>query len=150
MPRRRPGALRARQRGPRVWGEPPAGRIPGLSARTSLAIHRLECGTPSHDVFPGATDRALRAYRAFLRPPGRRVLYPPDAREAYFHGSYDDVRYARDVLEDVLRQLPARPRGELRRRVASLDAVYRGRTLPDPFADRAGWPAEFWWRRLSR
>ncbi|MFD6553279.1 hypothetical protein [Streptomyces sp. NPDC058398] len=57
------------------------------------------------------------------------------------------MRHARDVLEEVLRQLPSRSRAELKHHVASLDAVYLERTLPDPFADRRQWRADLWWRR---
>ncbi|MEU6676508.1 hypothetical protein [Streptomyces sp. NPDC046925] len=57
------------------------------------------------------------------------------------------MRHARDVLADVLQQLPARARGELRRHVARLDDTYRARTLPDPFADRRPWRSDRWWRR---
>lgn len=41
------------------------GRVEGLSADYHLS--------------PGATDRALRRYRAFVDTPGRRPLYPQDA-----------------------------------------------------------------------
>ncbi|GAA5075575.1 hypothetical protein GCM10023336_64960 [Streptomyces similanensis] len=98
-------------------------------------------------VYPGATDRALRRYRAFAQSPGRRPLYPQDAECSCRGCSFDDVRHARDVLDEVLRQLPARAREELRRRVARLDAAYLQRTLPDPFADRRQWRSDLWWRR---
>ncbi|MFJ6016409.1 hypothetical protein [Streptomyces sp. NPDC092952] len=57
------------------------------------------------------------------------------------------MRHARDVLELVLRRLPDRPRVELGHRVASLDAVYLRRTLPDPFARHRQWRPDLWWRR---
>ncbi|MBA0050881.1 hypothetical protein E0L36_08235 [Streptomyces sp. AJS327] len=98
------------------------------------------------DVYPGVTDRALRRYRAFLEPPGRRPRYPRDAECSCRGCSLDDVRYARDVLELVVGRLPVRARAELERRVAALDALYLGRTLPDPFADRQ-WRSDLWWRR---
>ncbi|GAQ59028.1 hypothetical protein [Streptomyces acidiscabies] len=147
MPRRRPGALRAEQRGSRAPEGPPPVRIHGISARTGLAIDRVERLSGAPDVYPGATDHALRRYRAFLEPPGRRPLYPQDAECSCRGHSFDDVRHARDVLDDVLRQLPVRARAELQRRVARLDEVYRARTLPDPFSDSRQWRPEVWWRR---
>ncbi|MGW1496416.1 hypothetical protein [Streptomyces sp. NPDC002402] len=57
------------------------------------------------------------------------------------------MRHARDILEEILQQLPSRSRAELRRQVAYLDAVYLERTLPDPFAYRRQWRADLWWRR---
>ncbi|MEU6763780.1 hypothetical protein ABZ916_14810 [Streptomyces sp. NPDC046853] len=98
-------------------------------------------------VYPGATDRALRRYRSFLEPPGRKPRYPQNSQCCCRGCSFDDVRHARDVLADVLQQLPARARGELRRHVARLDDTYRARTLPDPFADRRPWRSDRWWRR---
>ncbi|MEU3228370.1 hypothetical protein ABZ695_35140 [Streptomyces sp. NPDC006976] len=65
------------------------------------------------------------------RRPGS--LYPRYAGCSCRGCSFDDVRHARDVLELVLRELPARPRAELKRHVAVLDAAYLERTLPDPF-----------------
>lgn len=98
-------------------------------------------------IYPGATDRALRRYRAFLQPPGRRPRYPRDALCSCRGCSFDDVRHARDVLDAVLRQLPPHARAELTRRVAALDAAYLERTLPDPFAHDRQWRADRWWRR---
>ncbi|MFF4536111.1 hypothetical protein [Streptomyces aureus] len=147
MPRRRSGALRAQYQGPRVWEDPPPSRIHGLSARTSLAIHRVEGLSSDYYVFPGATVRALRRYRAFLQPPGRRPLYPQDTHCSCRGCSFGDVRHARDVLEEVLQRLPPRPSAELKRQVAHLDAVCLERTLPDPFAHRRQWRADLWWRR---
>ncbi|GAA4888824.1 hypothetical protein ACFPM3_18755 [Streptomyces coeruleoprunus] len=148
MPRKRPGALRAaHQQRPRTWGSPPPYRIHGLSARTSLAIHRVEALSDDYYIDPGVTDRALRRYEAFLRPPGRRPLYPQDEECSCRHCSFDDVRHARDVLEEVLRQLPPRASAELARLVASLDRAYLRRTLPDPFAGERQWRADRWWHR---
>lgn len=146
MPRKRPGALRAEQflRVARSW---PLDRIHGLSARTSVAIDRVERLSGDYYVYPGATDRALRRYRAFLQPPGRRPLYPQDAECSCRGCSFDDVRHARDVLKEVLRQLPRKPRAELERRVRLLDARYVERTLPDPFATHRQWRSDLWWRR---
>lgn len=145
MPRRRPGALRAERSDPRE-GPPPV-RIDGLSTRTSLAIDRVEKLSGDYYVYVGATDRALRRYRAFLEPPGCRPLYPQDSECSCRGCSLDDVRHARDVLEEVLRQLPTRARTELRLQVARLDDTYLARTLPDPFADRRQWRPDLWWHR---
>ncbi|MEV5848316.1 hypothetical protein AB0M32_40775 [Streptomyces sp. NPDC051985] len=146
MPRRRPGVLRAEQE-PRVEWSVPAGRIHGLSARTSAAIDRTERLSGDYYVYPGATDRALRRYRAFLRVPGRRPLYPQDPECSCRGCSFDDVRHARDVLAEVVRQLPLRPRAELAHTVRALDDRYVMRTLPDPFAADRQWGSDLWWRR---
>ncbi|MFF7838928.1 hypothetical protein ACFZC6_08940 [Streptomyces ossamyceticus] len=154
MPRNRPGALRAAQRArhrPRRWDTPSPDRIHGLSARTGIAVHRFEALSSDYYVFPGVTDRALRRYRAFLTPPGRRPRYP-FLEDCSCRGcSLLDVRHARDVLATVLRHLPRRPRAELSRLVAALDAVYLARTLPAPFvAVRRQWRSHVWWyRRLE-
>ncbi|MFC8344080.1 hypothetical protein [Streptomyces sp. NPDC057280] len=147
MPRRRPGALRAARpsSAPR-WGLPPA-RIHGLSTRTTLAVARVEGLPTDYYVYSGATDQALRRYRQFLRPAGRRPRYPQDAECSCRGCSFDDVRHARDVLDEVLTRLPPRPRAELSRVVSDLDAVYLRRTLPDPFAAERQWRADLWWRR---
>ncbi|MFI1763184.1 hypothetical protein ACH41H_14215 [Streptomyces sp. NPDC020800] len=145
MPRNRPGALRSARRtpGPRVREEPPPARIPGLSARASLAIHRAERLAVSW-YSPGAIGAALGRYRAFLHPPGRRPRYP---RAAYCSGcpgcALDDVREARDALAEILPALPHRARAELQRVLTPLDRRYLLCTLPDPLAG----PAEPWWRR---
>ncbi|MFK0280701.1 hypothetical protein ACIQVL_09550 [Streptomyces sp. NPDC090499] len=146
MPRRRPGALRAERLFRAGWALPPE-RIHGLSARTSTAVDRVERLSGDYYVHPGATDRALRRYRAFLQPPGRRPRYPQDAECSCRGCSFDDVRHARDVLAQVLRQLPPRPRAQLERQVRTLDARYLARTLPDPFAADRQWRSDLWWRR---
>ncbi|WP_405612483.1 hypothetical protein [Streptomyces sp. NBC_00076] len=154
MPRNRPGALRGTQRlrhRPRGWQTPVPDRIHGLSARTSLAIHRYEALSADYYVFPGVTDAALRRYRAFLSPPGRGIRYPYlddcDCRGCFLR----DVRHARDMLGTALRNLPPRARAELGRLVDALDADYLARTLPDPFVlDRREWRPHVWWyRRLE-
>jgi hypothetical protein len=148
MPRRRPGSLRVAQwlrQGPRGRDTPAPDRIHGLSARTSLAVHRYEALSADHSVFPGVTDRALRRYEAFLRPAGRKVRYPYGVDCGCPGCSLRDVRHARDVLGTVSRNLPPRDRAELARVVAALDAEYRARTLPDPLADRR---LRWWHRRL--
>ncbi|WP_030671020.1 hypothetical protein [Streptomyces cellulosae] len=154
MPRNRPGALRAAQRirhRPRRWDTPAPDRIHGLSARTSLAIHRYEALSADDYVFPGATAYALRRYRAFLSPPGRGIRYPYLDDCDCPGCSLRDVRHARDLLGTALRNLPPRARAELARLVAALDAVYLARTLPDPFVPaRREWRPHVWWyRRLE-
>ena len=154
MPRNRPGKLRATQQPehrPRGWNTPAPARIHGLSTRTSLAIHTYEALDRDYYIFPGATDRALRRYRDFLSPPGHRPRYPYLDDCGCRGCSFRDVRHARDVLDTVLQELPPRARAELGRLIASLDAVYLTRTLPDPFVDtRREWRPEVWWyRRLE-
>ncbi|WP_051896949.1 hypothetical protein [Kibdelosporangium aridum] len=85
---------------------------------------------------------ALRRYQEFLSPPRRWPLYPVPDDCPCPSCCLDDVRNARDVLEDALAQLPPRARAELRRRVMALDKEYRRRTLPDLWSDQ-----ESWWRR---
>ncbi|MGH4031000.1 hypothetical protein ACQB60_18915 [Actinomycetota bacterium Odt1-20B] len=147
MPRRRPAALRA-EHTPRIadFLVPPA-RIHGLSGRTSAAAARVERLSDDYYLYVGATDDALRRYRAFLRTPGRRPLYPQDAECSCRGCSFDDVRHARDVLDEVLRQLPPRPRAELRAHLRALDDRYLRRTLADPFAGDRQWRSDRWWRR---
>jgi hypothetical protein len=147
MPRKRPGALRAQQPIQRpVAGEVPV-RIHGLSSRASLAVHRVELLSNDYYLSPGATGKALRRYWAFLHPGGRRPLYPQDAACSCRSCALDDVRHARDVLEQALGLLPSREGAELRRVVQQLDDLYRRRTLPDPFAHRRTWHTEYWWHR---
>ncbi|CAM5409815.1 hypothetical protein [Streptomyces aurantiogriseus] len=149
MPRNGPGALRAlRTPVTRVRAMPPPPRIPGLSTRTTLAIHRAEHdSTGSYHLSPGATQRALRRYREFLATPGRRTLYPRTAVCPACPGcGLDDVREARDVLEETVRHLPPSARAELSRTLRRLDHRYRLRTLPDPRADQT---APWWHRRLG-
>ncbi|MGV9456199.1 hypothetical protein [Streptomyces sp. NPDC003635] len=122
---------------------PPPDRIHGLSAQVSLAVHRSEALSRDYFIFPGVTDHALRRYRAFLSPPGRRPRYPYGDDCGCRGCELRDVRHARDVLGTVLRSLPPRERAELARIVGVLDARYRARTLPDPLAD----PRLRWWRR---
>jgi hypothetical protein len=156
MPRNRPGALRAAQRRlrgdrPRSWDRPPESRIHGLSARTSAAVHRYEALSTDYDVFPGVTAYALRRYRAFAGPPGRRPRYPFLDDCGCRGCSLRDIRHVRDVLGTVLHHLPPRARGELGRLVASLDVLYLERTLPDPFVHVRRWwrPYVWWYRRLE-
>src|SRR5262245_44075577 len=114
MPRNRPRTLRvAPRRHARAWEGVPPGRIGRLSTRTSLAIHRVERDSADYYVYTGATALALSRYRAFVLSPGRRPLYPQDAECSCRGCSLDDVRHARDVLDGVLQQLPARARVEL-------------------------------------
>lgn len=132
---------------PRIWEDLSSDRIHGLSTPTSLAIHRVEWRTGDYYVYPGATERALRRYQEFLAPQGCCPLYPRYARCSCRDCSFDDVRHARDVLEQVLQELPPRPRLELKRQVVLLDAAYLGHTLPDPFAHQRQWRSDLWWRR---
>ena len=149
MPRRRPGALRVEQIGYRTWERsgPPLDRIHGLSRRASLAVHLVERRAGDCRLHPGATERALRRYRAFVWPPGGRPRCPRDAECSCRGCAFDDVRHARDVLDDVVRRLPRRARAEPARRVAPLDAAYLACTLPDPFAQERQWRGGAWWRR---
>ncbi|MDY0813296.1 hypothetical protein [Kitasatospora purpeofusca] len=113
-------------------------------------MHRVEYLSASFYIHLGATDRALRRYREFLNPPGRRPLYPQKSHCSCSGCSFDDVRHARDVLEEILERLPERARAELGRLVEPLDTAFLRRTLPDPFAHRRQWRTEFWWyRRLA-
>lgn len=148
MPRNRPGALRAAGHAlaalPREI--PPPLPVRGLSARTSLAIHRVEHGPGGYLLFSGATERALHRYRTFVQTPGRSLLYPRTAVCPACPGcGLDDVRHARDVLDETLRLLPPRARSELGRAVRALDDRYRSRTLPDPRPQ----PGPWWHRRLA-
>jgi hypothetical protein len=158
MPRRRPSVLRARNAIPRQkyrgagpwWDEylpvPWPTRIDRLSGRTVSAIHREESRRPYDEgLWPGATEAALRYYRAFLGRPGRylylrRSRCPCDECELQ-----EDVALARDLIELVLSRLPPRARGELAALVAELDQELRRRTLPDPFAHRQPWRRGGWW-----
>ncbi|MGA5817554.1 hypothetical protein ACPC54_06805 [Kitasatospora sp. NPDC094028] len=148
MPRKRPRALRAQQPAPRVWAPTPPLRIPGLSLRASRDVHRVERLYPDFHLGPGATDQALRGYRAFLHPRSNRPLYPRDSECPSCPGcAFDDVRHCRDVLDAALERLPPRARAELALLLRPLDTEYRRRTLPDPFADRREWTAHLWWHR---
>lgn len=95
------------------------GKTPDSSLRPDR-IHGLWRGSRATTTStPVPTDRALQRYQAFLRPPGRRPLYPQDAECSCRGCSFDDVRHAVEVLEEVLLQLPPRPRTELKQRVWS-------------------------------
>ncbi|MEU3463994.1 hypothetical protein ABZ721_29085 [Streptomyces sp. NPDC006733] len=153
MPRRRPGALRAANPAPPVWG-PGTARIPGLSERTCAEIERAE---REHDdawpglwdgLWEGAVEAALKNYRAFLRRPGRYLdlCFPASPHPG---SALVDVANARDILEEALHRLPPAARAELGRLVAGLDAELRRRTLPDPYAwRRRPWPGAWWRGRL--
>ncbi|WLW55594.1 hypothetical protein [Streptomyces sp. YU58] len=152
MPRKRPGALRAASQPfsqpPRRWDTPPPDRIHGLSAATSLAVHRYEALSDDYYVFPGVIAYALRRYRAFLSPPGTRPRYPYVDDCSCRGCSLRDVRHARDVLDAAVRGLPPQARAELGRVVAGLDRSYLARTLPDPLAGTyRGWRPDGWWYR---
>lgn len=151
MPRRRPSALRAEQVMQPHHECPWLDQICGLSARTAYAIHLVEVASRDYYLYLGATKSALRRYRAFVSPPGKRPRYPKPADCTCRGCSLDDVRHARDVLESVLEQLSGRARADLGRQVARLDAQYLARTLPDPFASQydSNGPRSWWERRLS-
>lgn len=153
MPRRQPGALRAKDPAPPVWN-PWTCRIPGLSERTCAEIQRTERDHGDSwaglwdGLWDGSVEAALRHYRAFLRQPGRYLdlCFPvsphPDS-------SLVDVANARDILQEALLALPQPSRAELGRVVARLDSELRRRTLPDPHAYRhLRWHGEWWNRRL--
>lgn len=144
MPRSRPGAIRAAQPTRPAWHFRPPARIPGLSLATSLEILRAEKRSALPGVFTGMTAAALRQYQAFARPPGHGPRYPQEAECSCPGCSLDDVRYAREVLDHVVRSLPPRARAELRGRILALDKAFLRCTLPDPFADNECW----WHRRL--
>jgi hypothetical protein len=112
----------------------------GLSARAAAAIRQVD----RRRFWPRATETALSRYRAFLTS-GRWPLYPQLADCPCDGCSLDDVRVARDVLDEVLCRLPPRERVELRRLVSPLDGRYLALTLPDPFAHNGPW----WHRRLA-
>ncbi|MFJ5231068.1 hypothetical protein ACIQBJ_14385 [Kitasatospora sp. NPDC088391] len=149
MPRNRPRALRARTPAPPRWSRTPPTRIRGLSAAASLDVHRVEREHPGFAVTAGSTAAALDRYRAFVRRFGDRPLYPRESWCGSCPGcnAVDDVRHSRDALHEVLARLPPRSRAELARLVRPLDAEFRRRTLPDPFAGRPGEP--WWYRRAA-
>ncbi|WP_282203995.1 hypothetical protein [Kitasatospora fiedleri] len=79
--------------------------------------------------------------------PGGRRRYPRAAEFSCCPGcAHDDARHCRDVLAALLPHLPPRSRAELVRLLRPLDAEFRRRTLPDPFAPP---DAPWWWRRLG-
>lgn len=143
MPRKRPGALRAEQTIQRLLAQEPRFRqIDGISRNTNLAIRRAELSW-EYGLFPGDTELAWRRYRAFLRAaPGQSPLYPRTCVCWCPECSLDDVRNARDTLEQALGSLAAAPRAELARAIRPLDDLYERRTLPDPSAR-----ARLWWHR---
>lgn len=171
MPRRRPGALRARRFRP-----PPVGllswptRIDRLSPRSASAVHRAEClhtdspgpgpalldpdpdaahrrTAPYTDrlVSPGITGAALASLRRFLDTPGR-YLY---LRRAYCPCTRCELEsnpaVAREVLDGMLPLLPRYARRDLASLLTELDRELLHRTLPDAFAHREPWRRGFWW-----
>ncbi|MGW3402377.1 hypothetical protein [Streptomyces zhihengii] len=160
MPRRRPGALRARQKktpvlfrstvtwGTEVFPVPWPTRLDRLSRRTVSAVHRAECGRPDGGgLWPGATDAALRSYRHFLALPGRWLYPRHSVCGCPTCDVPDDVAVARDVLELVRLRLPPGARRELTALLAPLDEELERRTVPDPFAHRRPWRGDGWWHR---
>lgn len=124
MPRRRPSAIRVAhnegQRTPAWTYDKPT--IDRLSRETSAAIHAMEelRGFASYHPFrPGTTAQHLATYREFLRQEGRLELTAslcPSCPGCW----YEDFAVVRDALEAVTQVLPPRPRGELRRLLASV------------------------------
>ncbi|WP_051452207.1 hypothetical protein [Actinospica robiniae] len=107
-----------------------------------ISYHRFE---------PGTVAGHLVAYRRFLRKPGRRELvaaYMPSCPGC----QYDDVAVVRDALEEATRLLRGRPRTELHRVLAALDADFARRTRPDPDPSAWSWydgtPKAWWHRRI--
>ncbi|GAA3851442.1 hypothetical protein [Streptomyces sedi] len=139
MPRRPPGASRARQRRTPRGGAPRRfSELPGLGGPARAAVHRLE----AERFWPGCLQDSLARFARPLRAPGR-VLYPHVA-----NCPCDDALDGRDTVEALLRALAPRPRREVRALVARLDEEFAGRTLPDPGAPLE--PGAGWWnRRLS-
>jgi hypothetical protein len=132
MPRRRPGAVRAKQAAVELHCP-----IKGLSAKTKVAIARFE----QRRLWAGDVAEALRAYRSFLRQPGRWLQ-----AEAIDCPCCDPLQ-ARDDLQAVLAALPRPARDELKRIVSPLDDDFLRRTVPDPFRQRGHGPyADGWWR----
>jgi hypothetical protein len=154
MPRRRPGAIRVAHNEDwrtRAWADDKP-TIDRLSGKTSAAIHVVEETRGSagyHSLRPGTTAQHLADYRAFLRQEGRLELTAslcPACPGCW----YEDIAEVRDALEAITEVLPSRARGELRRVLATLDAQYRRRTLPD--LDPARWrywdgTLKPWWHR---
>ncbi|WP_432115674.1 hypothetical protein [Streptomyces sp. S1] len=160
MPRRRPGALRARRVVPRrlyagtgPWPDERVRhswpvRMAGLSSRTVSAIQREECRRPDdEELWFGATREALDAYRWFLSLPGRYLYLRLSVCGCAQHELGENTAVARDLLDLVVRRLPPRPRRELEALLTRLDDELRRRTLPDPFAHRRPHRGEGWWHR---
>ncbi|MFE5209557.1 hypothetical protein [Streptomyces sp. NPDC056600] len=142
MPRRPPGAVRARTWSASVRTRP-FSRVPGLRRDAETAVRRLEARRFS----PGFLTEALLTYEAFLRRPGRWLYVPPGDCPCC------DPVQARDDVESLLHALPSGPRRQLARIVAALDAEFERRTLPDPAAaHRRPLPASprpWWHLRLA-
>ncbi|MFE1287379.1 hypothetical protein [Streptomyces sp. NPDC058751] len=167
MPRRRPGALRARRFRPPPAGVPPwVDRIDRLSPRTVSAVHRAEClhaespglldpdlhaghrqQTPYTDrlVSPGTTRDALASLRRFLSAPGRYLYMRRNYCSCTRCDLECDPAVARDVLDGILPLLPRYARRDLEHLLAELDRELLRRTLPDVFAHREPWRRGAWW-----
>lgn len=114
MARRSPARVRRDAPCPPLRGPVPT--IPGLSARGTAAIARLE----SRRLWPGAAREALDAWALFLRDPYHR-LYDPK----YGCGEpmcCPDPAELRATLETIVHALPCKDARLLRARLAQLDA----------------------------
>ncbi|GAA4919475.1 hypothetical protein LX16_4349 [Stackebrandtia albiflava] len=147
MPRNRPRALRVTpERPPRSLR-----RIRGLSGRTASAIAQWEATTGLLGTSPGMTTLAWESYRAFTSRSGTTVRYPRPETCGAPTCALDDVRHARDLLEQALVRLPRPAGAELRRLLAPLDDAYLRITLPDPFARHGPYRNRaWWWHRLTQ
>ncbi|GHB30345.1 hypothetical protein GCM10010331_15910 [Streptomyces xanthochromogenes] len=80
----------------------------------------------------------------------QRPPYPQEPSGSCTWCFFDDVRHARDMLEEALERLPEPARLERGRIVKPVDAVFLRRALPVPFTHRRRWRTECWWcRRLA-
>jgi hypothetical protein len=113
-------------------------RIKGLSPLTRAAVRRLE----AQHYWPDAVADALETYRRLFRQPGRYL-----AGEVYSSPGIEPED-ARDLLEDVMRQLPRGARKDLERLVTPLDDDFKRRTLPKTCWN--DWAAGRWWRQRIR
>ncbi|GGY20490.1 hypothetical protein GCM10010358_83410 [Streptomyces minutiscleroticus] len=120
-------------------------RIDRLTGRTVSAIHREESRRHGEGLWPGATQTALRHYRAFLARPGRYLYLRRSRCPCEGCELQENVALVRDLLELVLSRLPPRARRDLAALVAELDEELWRRTLPDPFAYRQPWRTGGWW-----
>lgn len=85
---------------------------------------------------------ALENYEALLRRPGRYL----DGDQAVSPGI--DPEDARDLLDDVLRQLPRGAAKDLGRVVERLDGEFLRRTVPALWWGE--WAAGRWWYQRDR
>ncbi|GGM63745.1 hypothetical protein GCM10011608_56330 [Micromonospora sonchi] len=136
MPRRKPKFLRQERWKP-ARGYP-VRRVRGVSALTRVAVRRVEAA----HYWPNAIADALERYRSLLRQPGRYL----DGQSASSPGL--EPEDARDLLEDVLRQLSRGARKDLERVIFPLDDDFKRRTLPALWW--TDWAAGRWWYQRAR